>query len=205
MTVAGEAFCGTCDHYRRRANNLGLQTREVTSAFRSGSLASVLGISEQELARQIGASDASGMGAGARHAGGGTGGVASAAKVVPKAPMLGRLCRMCRQVRAPVVGATLCSGASILLVFAVYFGSSASRNCCYSGAEGLFLEGSSACAAKSTPPLLVRPCVRGHRSSLYLWCPSLRSQPPFFFVLKGKAKKVEAVCRWPEAVVLPRL
>jgi hypothetical protein len=106
MTVAGEAFCGTCDHYRRRANNLGLQTREVTSAFRSGSLASVLGMSEQELARQIGAVGMHGNGASAREVGGQKRS-AGPAKAGQKVVTLGRLCRMCRQVRAPVVGMLL--------------------------------------------------------------------------------------------------
>lgn len=124
VTVAGEAFCTNCDHFRRRANNLGLQTREVTSAYRSGSLASFLGMSEAELAAQIGAA---GQGGG----GGAAAGLAEApprkpaaaagggGKFKDKAGTAGRLCRMCRQVRAPIVGALPCS-ASVTRLLVLY-------------------------------------------------------------------------------------
>lgn len=39
MIVGGEAFCQTCDRMRRRANNLGLSTREVIELHRAGHLA----------------------------------------------------------------------------------------------------------------------------------------------------------------------
>ena len=90
VTVGGEAFCTTCDHIRRRANNLGIQTKEVTAAFRSGALAGPLGLTEEQLRAQIG------LGPSSCAAGGGA--------AAGKAGSLGRMCRMCRQVRAPIVG-----------------------------------------------------------------------------------------------------
>jgi hypothetical protein len=92
ITVGGEAFCTTCDHIRRRANNLGLATKDVTSAYRCGSLAGLFGLSNDALRVQIGAHEGRAIGV-------------PPPGVVGKAGTLGRMCRMCRQVRAPITGA----------------------------------------------------------------------------------------------------
>jgi hypothetical protein len=103
ITVGNEAFCEVCDHIRRRANNLGLATREVTSAYRCGSLAGFLGLSQGVLDTQISHPNAANGAApvGTKRAAT----LAAAPGGGGKAGTLGRMCRMCRQVRAPIVGA----------------------------------------------------------------------------------------------------
>ena len=106
ITVGGQAFCDTCDHIRRRANNLGLQSRDVTSTFQQGQLAGWLGLTQASLDAQIGHPRAQDKNApiGAKRAGA----LAAAAPASGgKSGSQGRMCRMCRQVRAPIVGAFL--------------------------------------------------------------------------------------------------
>eukprot|EP00892_Ulva_mutabilis_P002817 jgi/Ulvmu1/12536/UM090_0023.1 len=116
VIVGGEAFCGPCDRTRRRANNLGLSTREVVDLHRAGHLAGMLGedpdATAAELAPLPGAmamvpaapqpqatAASAAMLAGAVDTGGGQEAIPAGVK-----PPMGRICRMCRQVRAPVIG-----------------------------------------------------------------------------------------------------
>ena len=110
ITVGDEPFCNTCDHVRRKANNLGMSTREVTHSHKQGSLAAFLGLTSAQLDAQLGRAGAAGAAAGP-----------SAPGSSSKAGTLGRLCRSCKQVRAPIVGAQALILASIRMAVSCLF------------------------------------------------------------------------------------